>query len=371
MADLSTAPLFINADANQIASDIMAYYESITGKVLQPAQVERIVLQVLAYREKLLRDNINDACLTQLIDFSRAPMIDFVVALVGVKRLSAQAATVTLEFSIIAGHTGVTVPSGTRVQSADGKVIFATVADSVVPIGTFVADVAAVCDTTGEIGNSYGINTINSLLDPQAFITDVTNIDVSGGGSDVETDDQLRDRAKLAPDAFSNAGSIGAYKFWAKSASPDIIDVSVSSSVAGTVNIYPLVKGGVTTPSGVITAVTNTCSADKVRPLSDTVVVASPTATNYNISVHLAAFNGFVDADIIDAVDAALNDYAQAKMAILGGDIVKAEITKICMEVPGVYNVSIASPASDTTIDLQHFAKIGTVTVDITSHTDG
>ncbi|MBP0016080.1 MAG: baseplate J/gp47 family protein [Cyanobacteria bacterium SBLK] len=54
----------------------------------------------------------------------------------------------------------------------------------------------------------------------------------------METDDNLRKRIILAPESFSNAGSAGAYRFHALSASQDIIDVGVrgASLLASTVD---------------------------------------------------------------------------------------------------------------------------------------
>jgi hypothetical protein len=50
----------------------------------------------------------------------------------------------------------------------------------------------------------------------------------TANGTDDETDEELRERIRLAPSQFSVAGPTGAYKFFAKSAHPSIVDVSVT-----------------------------------------------------------------------------------------------------------------------------------------------
>lgn len=86
--------------------------------------------------------------------------------------------------------------------------IFRTVDDAVIAPTTMTIELAVLADVAGKVGNGYAIGTINKILDPLAFVSTVENIDVTGGGSDVESDEQLRERIKLAPSQYSSAGSI-------------------------------------------------------------------------------------------------------------------------------------------------------------------
>ena len=53
-------PNFINRDAETVTNEWIALYEQKTGKVLQPAQIERLMIDVGAYRENLLRIKIQE-----------------------------------------------------------------------------------------------------------------------------------------------------------------------------------------------------------------------------------------------------------------------------------------------------------------------
>lgn len=74
-------------DASAIRAEIAAAYEAATGKTLYPAQVESLLVDLIAYRETLLRAAINDAARQNLVRFARAPMLDYLGELVGVRRL--------------------------------------------------------------------------------------------------------------------------------------------------------------------------------------------------------------------------------------------------------------------------------------------
>ena len=54
-------PSFIDRDPQAITAEIVAQYEQLTGKTLYPAQVERLLIDVIAYRETLVRIGIQEA----------------------------------------------------------------------------------------------------------------------------------------------------------------------------------------------------------------------------------------------------------------------------------------------------------------------
>lgn len=344
-----TQPQFISLDGEQIVSELIQIYEGITGRVLQPAQPERLLINAFAYRELVLRQQIQNAALQTLVSFASAPALDYLGELVGVQRLAASAASCTLRFTLIAGHGGVVIPAGTRVASQDGKVIFRTSESKDVNAGVNTADVLAFADNVGAVGNAYAAAEIIEILDPQPFIVSASNLSATSGGADAETDDELRARIKIAPEQFSTAGSVGAYQFHAKSASPAILDVAVVSATPGTVQIYPLAEGGLPTSSAILNLVAAACNAEKVRPLTDTVTVLTPTSVTYTIDVDVECYNNAnVDA-VQDAIEAALQTYTTERARQIGKDITISQIIGLCM-VEGVYDVTVVLPAADVVV---------------------
>lgn len=362
-------PEFLERDVNEITNDMILFYEAATGKTLQPAQPERLLINTFAYREALLRNAVNDAALQNLLQFSTFPILDYLVELVGVTRIPAQTSKTTLEFTLLTGHPALTIPAGTRVTNADGSAVFSTIDPFFVALGIDVVEVPAQSETAGSSFNGFLVGSLNVIIDTFPQFDSVSNLDTTSGGAEEETDAQLRERAKLAPSAFSVAGPRDAYKFFAFSANPDIIDVSVESPIPGQVNIYPLTDI-VPTPASVLTQVFNLCNGDKVRPLTDTVVVIAPTPVNYSIQADLTLYNGADDVAITQQVLDALNTYAEEKGNKLGIDIIINQIRALCM-ADGVYNVNLPFPAADLVLGANEFGNCTSVVVNIVGYNNG
>lgn len=362
-------PNFIERDTAKILAELVAAFEAETGRILQPGQVEMLILNSFAYRETLLRSAIQDASLLNLVDYSRFPVLDDLGRLLGVNRLAATAAGCALRFTLVEGHGGVTVPAGTRVQSRDGKIVFTTVNNAVAAAGAANVSVTAVANLFGIVGNGYTAGNIAVILDPQAFISAATNLGTTAGGADEETDAALRVRIKQAPASFSNAGSKGAYIYWTKTAHPSIIDVAVLSSAPGTVDIYPLVSGGIVTPAEVLNAVAAVCNGDKIRPLTDTVNVISPTVTDYSIEVNLTLFTTADEPKVKAAVLANLQALTAERQGQLGRDVLAAQIIAACM-VDGVYNVALVD-FNDLVIAATAVSSCSAITINVTGTNNG
>lgn len=363
-------PEFIDRDPETIIAEMKADYETRTGKTLEPAQVETLLINAFAYRELLIRNQIQDAALQNLVAFARFPMIDYLGELVGVVRLPSASAQTTLLLTLVEGHGDIVIPQGLRVQTTDGRMVFQLIEDTPVATGTDTVSVTAIAQTAGKIANDYDVDTISVILDPQPYLSTASNTTMSEGGSDEESDDQLRDRIKLAPNSFSVAGPYKAYEFHAKSASPLIIDVAVTNPVPGTVEVFPLVEGLSTTPTEILDAVFDVLNSDRIRPLSDTVVVTSPTAVNTAITVGLILYEGAVQSDIVPVVQAALEAFRDGRRKLLGQDVVIDQIKAICM-IDGVYKANVTVPASDLIISETQFANITSINVSVTGTNPG
>jgi len=285
---------------------------------------------------------------------------------------------VTIQFTLVAGHGGVTIPQGTRVASTDGQAVFLVDTDEIVPPGTNTVAVTASMITEGEGGNGYAVGTVTNILDPQPFLSSATNTDVSGGGAAQESDEILRERIKLAPASFSNAGSRGAYKFFALSASPSVIDVSVLGPGdeptfvvdPGNVHIFPLMEDGSVTPSTVLDEVTAAVNSEKVRPLTDTVFVAAPERIEYAIEVNVTIFTDAVSGTVQQQIEDSLNAFVLEKRKKLGQDIMLSRIVSNSM-VQGVYDVAVVEPSADIIVTPTEFGFCTSVTVNIIGSTNG
>lgn len=353
-------PVFVNdadgLDPNLILADMVSEFEAASGRTLQPAQVERLLINLYAYRESLVRNAIQYAGQQNLLAYAVFPMLDYLGQLLGITRLQAQGATTTLQFTLANPlSVSYTVPGGTLAGTSDGQYAFATSEDLTIPAGSTTGLVQAVCTTAGTGGNGYLVGQINVQLNPSVLVSAVTNTTVSSGGTAPETDDHLRSRIQAAPNQFSVAGPAGAYRFFALGADPSVIDAQVTSPAPGQVNVHvltgPISQQPAASPnpvgiasSALLEKVQSALSADNVRPLTDTVNTLAVTEVDYQI---VGTITIYADADptaTMAAANTAAQEFAIALASRIQRDIVPSQVIE-ALSVPGVYEVTLSSPA--------------------------
>ncbi|WP_435951672.1 baseplate assembly protein [Dryocola sp. BD626] len=366
-------PNFIDRDPAQITSEMIAQYEEASGKKLYPAQAERLLIDLFAYRENLTRIAIQEAAKQNLVAYSRAPMLDYLGQLVGVHRLPAQSAKTTLQFSVdTARHGSVLIPQGTRASASD-SVMFATDEDVLLPSNSQSISVTATCVIAGEAGNGWQPAQISALVDSiRNYDFSVTNLSESAGGCGEESDDALRERIQLAPESFSNAGSYGAYRFHTLSVSPSIIDVAVlgpdEGLAEGCVEIYPLTLNGL--PGAELLAqIEREVSKEKKRPLTDKVSAKCSPRVAYQISAQLTLFTTADQETTLIAAREAISAWTQQRQTRLGQDIVPNQIIKV-LQVEGVYDVALAIPEKRI-LQAHEWAECTAIEITIAGVSDG
>jgi phage-related baseplate assembly protein len=368
---------FITLDPDGVVSSLVAKYEALTGRTLQPGQVERIVFNAIGYRISLIEQAINETANKCFVEFATGQALEELGRPFGVTRLPAAPASCTIRFNLVSGHGSLTIPAGIRVQSTDGQAVFITTQSvSVLDTDTY-ADAEAECINEGLIGNGYAIGLISVILDPQPYLSSAGNLDITANGSAGETDEELRLRIFLAPDSFSVAGPKGAYKFFAKSAHPSIIDVAVTIGhdpetdvvIPGQVDIFPLMVDLEPPDTDIIDAILAICNDEKVRPLTDTVVVKAPERTDYTIDIELLLLPTAVQADVEALVTERLEEYRDERKRKLGIDVVVNQIIAIS-QVPGVYKVTVVSPSADIVVGESAFTRCTAITVTTTGTHD-
>lgn len=362
-------PSFVTVDADALTAQLVARYQADTGRTLQPAQVERLLIDLLAYEGVLAREAVQETGEQSLVAFARYPMLDYLGENVGVTRLQPSAATTMLQITLAAtSGTDTLIAAGALVQSADNLATFATSIDLTIPAGQLVGLVPAAATVAGEIGNGYLAGQIATIVAPIAGVATIANTTTSASGAELEDDDALRARIPLAPSRFSNAGSSGAYKYLAVSAHPAIVDAAVSSPAPGQVKVSVLTNTGAPS-SDVLAAVTAALNAETVRPLTDTVIVSAPASVDFAITGTITPYRS-ADADALaTSVAAAAATFAAALRASLGRDIVPAQLVAALM-LAGVYSIDLTSPAAVLPVDVDAWANATSITFTVLPGTD-
>jgi phage-related baseplate assembly protein len=334
---------------------MVAAFQVAAGRTLQPAQVERLLINLYAYRESLVRNAIQYAGQQNLLAYAAFPMLDYLGQLLSVTRLPAQSAITTLQFTMAnALSVSYTITAGTQVGTNDGQFIFATSSDLTFPPGSLIGTIPAAATAPGGDANGYLAGQINVQLNPSVLIADVTNTTVSTNGASPETDEHLRTRIQAAPNQFSVAGPEGSYRYFTLSVDPSVADTQVTSPAPGQVNVYVLTgpitaqPGASPNPVGIASAgllakVTAALNADNVRPLTDTVNALAVTEVDYQITGTITLYADADPASTMAAVNMAAQDYAIALASRIQRDIVPSQIVE-ALSVAGVYQVALTTP---------------------------
>ncbi len=166
-----------------------------------------------------------------------------------------------------------------------------------------------------------------------------------------ESDDELRSRVVIAPEALSVAGPEGAYIFHARSADGDVLDASAISPEPGDVLVTILSRaiGGVAS-AGLIDTVRAYLSSETRRPMTDNVTVQSAEIVDFVVTATVTTLSGPDSAIVLTASRARLDEYL-ARSYRLGRDITRAGIIAALGAVEGVQNVILTAPAADIVLD--------------------
>lgn len=354
---------FVETDAEVISADLLSKFEYYLGETLAKGDERRIFLQGFAYVLADQLNHINETGRSNLLKYAIGNELDALGELFHNDRLGAQYATVTLRFTLSGSQsTSVIIPKGTRV-TPDGEIFFATDSEIVFTSNTAetTAEVMATATDPGSGHNDYPVGAINILVDTIPYVASVRNITVSGGGSDIETDDEYRERLRESPFSFSVAGPANAYRAIAMGVSGDIADVAVYSPSAGVVEIAVIKDGGEipTADDEIISMILAACSAKNTRPLTDNVQVVPATSVECNVNVTYYVANG--DTSKMSAIESAASDYVAWQTEKIGRAINPDKLNTL-MFAAGAARVVIAEPAYQALAE-NEIAQIGKVTL--------
>ncbi len=298
-------------------------------------------------------------------------MLDYLGELVGVTRLEALPAKTTIRFTLAAPQVfDVVVPAGTEVESKDGDVVFTTDYNLTIKAGDVSGDMAATATTAGVVGNGYIAGEVTDLLQPVPYVSSAANVTTTSAGAEIEEDDNMRERIKEAPESWTNAGSKGAYRFFTRSAHPQIIDVTVTSPAAAVVNVYPLMSYGLPSQE-VLDLVEAALNDEKVRPLTDQVHAVAPTRVDFAIAAAVTLYDWADTASVLSAIDVALARYQADLQKKLGKDIVLTQIITAINGVDGVYKTQLTAPAVDTVLTDDKWANCTGVVITVAGYVNG
>lgn len=355
---------FVDTDTNTVVNALIQSYEAFTGRTLYPADPARLFILWVADIIIQERVNIDFSARQNVPRYAEGEYLDSLAELFkDAYRLEPEKAKTTLRFTLsIPLEVATIVPAGTRV-TVDGEIIFQTLQALTIPAGDLFGDVEAECQTAGEIGNAFVPGQITQLIDIFPYFGSVENVSESDGGADEESDAAFYERMRESVETFSTAGPLGAYEYYAKSASALIVDVKATSPEPGEVDVRVLLSGGQLPGEEILKEVLDILNADKVRPLTDHVTVAAPETVPYDIDFTYWTQEGGAISDdkVAENIAAAVRTFKEWQGAKMGRDVNPSYLISLLMQA-GAKRVKVRSPV-DTVVPDNAVAVIGETAV--------
>lgn len=355
---------FVDTDTNTVVNALIQSYEAFTGRTLYTADPARLFILWVADIIIQERVNIDFSARQNVPRYAEGEYLDSLAELFkDAYRLEPEKAKTTLRFTLsIPLEVATIVPAGTRV-TVDGEIIFQTVQALTIPAGDLFGDVEAECQTAGEIGNGFVPGQITQLIDIFPYFGSVENVSESDGGADEESDAAFYERMRESVETFSTAGPLGAYEYYAKSASALIVDVKATSPEPGEVDVRVLLSGGQLPGEEILKEVLDILNADKVRPLTDHVTVAAPDTVPYDIDFTYWTQEGGAVSDekVTENIAAAVRAFREWQGAKMGRDVNPSYLISLLMQA-GAKRVKVRSPV-DTVVPDNAVAVIGETAV--------
>jgi phage-related baseplate assembly protein len=165
-----------------------------------------------------------------------------------------------------------------------------------------------------------------------------------------ESDESLRRRAQMAPEAFTTAGSEGAYIFQSLSAHLGLRDASaIKINNQGGIKVSLMNSGADPTPTDEqIDAVVRRLNAKNIKPLTDVVSVWPVKVKKTDIVANVTMYPGPDAAMVMSDIGVAL-EKVRNRISLIGRDLTRSAIIS-AINQEGVQSVDLASPADNIVV---------------------
>ena len=346
---------------NEMIADYEKKYQEATGRkvTLRPGDKEHIHLRIEAGQYFQMYQILDNAAKMNLLKYSKGNFLRHLGAFKKTFIQEPKAAVVTARFTLSEVRKDVIyIPQGTRITAGDG-VYFATDDYAELKAGDSFVDVDCTCETVGEVGNEYIVGQIETIVDPVPYVSGVSNITKSDGGTGEESEDSFRERIFLAPSSYSVAGPADAYEYWVKQYnSAAIEDVKIYEPTEAVVDIRILLVGGALPSKTFCSGCLEYLRENPIIPLTDNDLVAAPDVVNYNLkAVYYIARSDLNNIKVIqESIEAAKETYLNWQRTKIGRDINPDALTEFVRAAGGkrvVITSPVFTPIPETSIAME------------------
>jgi uncharacterized phage protein gp47/JayE len=298
------------------------------------------------------------------INVARDADLDRLVSVLGVIRNSATYATGVVRFGRTQPATSdITIPYG-RLVSTRPDINGNTVEFMVTDTGKMITAESSYVDVNVRAvspGKAYiSASKLNVMVDPIMGVEYVRNEDIINSGTDKESDQQLRARAKMALGGLGKGTSSALL-----SAILDVdgvVDVSVSDMArgVGTTDIS-VVCDTMPAPQPIIDQITAVAESTKAAGID--IQIKYPTVVQVDISFTMQLSAGYDHATVVGLVVDAINKYISSLG--IGGTVVRNKLLSSMMGASdGIIDITLSSPSANVTCTSLQIPRVGMITAD-------
>lgn len=338
-----------------------------------PSAPHTVILETQAWLLAQMAYRINQVPEQNFIEFAR---------LFGIEIREATKAQTILRFTTAQAIGNVTVPSGTRVSTEDGNVVFETTANLTIVHPATTGTVAARNLVVGH--TLVASNKLTKILDNIAFIGAATNLNAIDSGTDAESLESTLDRVKryqrrgerivstkdleeaILEEALEGNGVVRAFPF-VKNGEFQEEDSNRKIEVPGHTTVIVMTANGENIDSlmmAKIGAVLNQCIGNQF------IYVVNPQFVEFNVSVNVKLTVGTPQGAVLTAIENNLRSFYAASREQFGRKIYRSEIIAVIEGTNGVDRIEplnstqiLISPASDVRLEEFELAKLVEVNI--------
>ena len=330
---------------DEIYADLYARYCEETGFSMDDSADLAVRLRACAAElESLYR--YADYCVQQTFPQTAVgEALDRHAAMRALTRKAGAAAAGSIRFSIDAAlESPLTVPAGTVCTTA-GLQRFVTTAEAVIPAGSLSGDAPAVAESAGAGGN-VAAGTITRMPLMPTGVSACTNPAAFTGGSDAESDEDLRARILDSYALLPNGANAAGYVEQALAC-----EGVAAAVVVPRANGVGTVKVVIASPEGLPEAAlleTVEARLQSAREIAVDVTVAAPTEVPVTVTGTITPREGADTETVLAAAEAAVKGCFSGTQ--LGKNVRLAALISAVMACDGVENVVFTSPSADVSV---------------------
>ena len=326
----------------ELLNEMTDGFQAISGYSPKEAGDLYVRLCLLAQELSSLHEKLDFAGRMLFPDTAQGEYLDRHAQTRGLVRKEAVPAAGVLRFSRdTAAAYDISIPQGTLCCTrGEEPVRFATTAGGALEAGQTQVDIPAQAVDGGRMGN-VAAGAVTVLVTPPQGIAQVENPAPFAGGADEEDDETLRERLLAAYASVAN-GTNAAYYYNLAMSFPFVRSAHVIPRKRGRGTVDIMVDVG-SSDTGRLSEISDAVASQ--REIGVDAAVSQAEAKSVSVSVSLTAASGFIPELVVEAAQAALEDF--------GGRLGVSQPLKLidlytCLiHIQGVDNFQVTAPDSD------------------------